>query len=266
MRSLNLKLWIVGGLVSVLVAACGEDDNKTSTKSTANKSKKSREVLVASEEDYKSKCQKPKIFDAPKAKAMSAPQFYGSIWGRYELDQVHIYHQTRTENNQLIATLHAVATRFISDKQFRGISGIRDTDLSWKCDEFNEDAGVLFATGVTIPVATVVHLPSGRVTVFDEGGVMDNAQFNMTAIADVHFDSLGSGAFVNSFMVEGPPYFANRYLNDVVARYTDSPTFYLRETGGFEMRLHWVDDLTVKDGKKIRAESSIVITYKRYEE
>ncbi len=168
-------------------------------------------------------------------------------------------------DGKYIGAFYGKARRYISDSTFNGVSNIRDTALTFECREFLEESPVKFFSGITIPVTSVLHAPSGRVTVFDaNSGTYDNPQFNLPMVVDVHFDSIGMMSYKNAgSRVIGPPYVTNRYLSDVIAMLPSNAKLYRRNgIDGLEIRFSQVDQRDLGEGKKFQATTSALVTYK----
>ncbi|MCB0362621.1 MAG: hypothetical protein KDD35_07860, partial [Bdellovibrionales bacterium] len=214
---------------------------------------------------YQLKCQKGEIFTPPSGSPLTQEDLLRSVWGKYELDQVHVHHKATTPDGKYIGAFYAIATRYLGNSTYMGANKIREIDLKYDCDEYNKDSGVPFITGVNVPVAAVMHSPSGRITVFDQGGQMDNPQFNLPLLSEVHFDSTGSAHYKHAVGISEPPYVSDRYLSDVIRRYSVEPKLYIRSNGDFEMRVSWSEQKDLGEGRSFKTETDVVITYKGYE-
>jgi len=265
MKNVNTKIILITALTSILAVGCGKDNGGSSQPSSTSQSNAGQTFKAADIQGYQIKCQKGEVFTAPNGTPLTQEDLLRSVWGEYELDQVHVHHTAKTLDGRYVGAFYAVATRYIGNSTYMGATNIRETDLKYECDEYNKDSNVSFLSGVNVPVAAVIHSPSGRITVFDQGGQMDNPQFNLPLISEVHFDSLGSAHYKNAVGISGPPYLNDRYLNDVIGRYSSTPKIYTRSNGGFEMRVSWSEQKDLGEGRSIKTETDVVITYKRYE-
>jgi hypothetical protein len=203
--------------------------------------------------------------DLSSSKPSSLSEIKTSLNGKYELDEVHIYQIGKTSDGNANGSFYGKATRSLNDLSI-GNDSVSDTKMTFPCTDFDEKATVPFLSGITVPVAGTVYFPSGRITVFDENsGSYDDPQFNFPSIADVHFDSLGLMSYkpLPNERVSGPPYNTNRYIDDLVGMWPDGAQFYLRNSGGFEVRFSQTDDRNISDGKDFKATSYVLVTYKK---
>lgn len=213
-------------------------------------------------------CPMPSIFKIDtNLTQVSLNQLKANLGGQYVLDEIFVYQEGIYQEGKTNGAFFGRVTRFATNSSFKGSKNIRDTKMKIVCKFSDREATVPFVSAADLTVASVVHLPSGRITVFDaHEGSYDNPQFNFPSLVDVHFDSRGNMSYKNfpRGKVVGPPYLTNLTLYDWLKILPGDVQFFVRDGAHFEMRFSQQQprNLAVPD-KEFTAKSTVRITYKQ---
>ncbi len=211
------------------------------------------------------KCKKPEILADRDEHSLTLSDLQRAYWGTYELDEVHVYHRGDTADGKYIGSFYGKVRVYGDDSAFMKGLKIRWPKPTMECSEFIDLSDVKFFSGITIPIASIVHPRSGRVTLYDKGTRFDDPAFNFPKIDHVHFDSIGMSSYKTAGSKVGkPPYIKNRYLSDVIALLPSNAKIYRRNgvVDGFEIRFTQQDARASGEGRKFQATSTVLITYK----
>lgn len=275
---MQLKPLVGSALLLSLAAACGPKGESVSTSSTFTHSTSSEESRATSEDVLAynpglaleapkgpaADCARPEIFQRP-GESISLRELQAEYWGKYEVEAVHVYHSSSTADGKDVGSFYSRARRVAGEKSIYGTKAVRETRLSMLCRRSTSRYGVSFLSGVTVPLASVVHLPSMRITVYDkQSGYYDSPTFNYPTIVDFFADSTGQMSFLNfpAGKVVGPPYLTNLHLADVMAMQND-PKIHRGAGAGFEIRYVLKGEHEPVAGNKFQVTTEVVVVYKQ---
>jgi hypothetical protein len=200
------------------------------------------------------RCKKSDVFNTPSSPELGLQELMFSIPGENLLSEVHVHQTTKAADGTYVGGFYGVVK--LTDR-----NGQREGSMKFECNERSQDTSVLFNSHVMTQVPTLIHAPSGRITVFDEGSNLDNPQFNIVYLPKIYFDSEGQYSLHNELGNSGPPYLTNRYFRDLIPTFQGTPHFYLHDGGGFEMHYEWSESAKALNGAEVTNETSIVVIY-----
>jgi hypothetical protein len=129
-------------------------------------------------DDSKLTCRKPDILDVPKNAIPVDPDALSkSLSGDYRLQSARLYQQTMDSKGVPHAAILVTVTNDTSK------------DVAVVSTDCQESLLPTFSFEASVPVADVIHFPSGRITLFDAGVNLDNDDFNFSTIMFLSVDA-----------------------------------------------------------------------------
>ncbi|MGZ5279427.1 MAG: hypothetical protein ACXWC9_05770 [Pseudobdellovibrionaceae bacterium] len=207
-------------LFSITTAlACAKKDSDSS-----DSSPRAPETLAVST------CAEPNIFQAKDLKESTEAELKAALLGKFELQEIHIVHHS---NMKLIHDSAALSATVLLDQI--GTSPVR---VTFDCTAQKPKSVFV---GLKFLVPTIVHLPSKRITIFDENsGNMDNPQFNFPRVAEIELEFNRNYSYkdVPTEVVGPAPYDKNLYVDDIIDLKNDKARYFVHADGlGFDLKV-----------------------------
>jgi hypothetical protein len=225
-------------LFAVVISGCNGSSNQPSSSGgshasehAASRAQAEPEVSPSVTVDFSEMCAKDPSFTPDASLPQVGPLVLGEqLNGNFELTTLHVYEVATDSNGNQVGVVSAGGTSMAPDDS---------TDMSFQglCSAGSS----AFTSGGSIPLIRDLHLPSDRVTVFDEGSRLDDPTFNYPTDSNFTYDSEGREAYQLAIDGMGPPYNHDLYFRDYLSRMPATPAADVLADGSFELRFHWQD-------------------------
>jgi len=178
-------------------------------------------------DDSKLGCHKPDIVDLPKnAFPVDPDALSKSLSGDYRLQSARLYQQTIDSQGAPNAAISVVVTEDMTKD-----AAVVNADCQGSLvPAFNFEASV--------PVADIIHFPSGRITLFDAGVNLDSDDFNFSTIMFLSVDASEkkqSLSFEHNLRASR----LNKTLEDWANELPGKPQSDIAPDGSLEIRTVW---------------------------
>jgi hypothetical protein len=199
-------------------------------------------------------CLEPSIFKFTPGREVSFAELKASTNGAFEMQEVHLHYSGSALEGKQTAALSA---RIVRSK------GIEvPIDLQVDCREVK---GNQVFVGVRFYVPTIVHFPSTRITIFDEGGQLDNPSYNFPRMALIKF---GLKPLERTEMYQDQPkekigeapFEKNLYFSEAMNFKDKQVQFFIHEDGlGFDVKFSTNEPSTVP---AVESKSAVLVRYR----
>jgi hypothetical protein len=182
-------------------------------------------------DDSKLNCRKPDIFDVPKSAVSVDPDALSQgLSGDYRLQTARLYQQTSDSKGAPSAAILVTVTNDTAKDSTKEVAVVNADCQESLLPTFN------FETSV--PVADIIHFPSGRITLFDAGVNLDNDDFNFSTIMFLSVDASEKRQNL-SFEHNLKASRSNKTLEDWAGELPGKPQSDIAPDGSLEIRTVW---------------------------
>jgi len=183
-------------------------------------------------DDSKLNCRKPDILEVPKNAVPVDPDALSkSLSGDYRLQSARLYQQTLDSKGVPSAAILVTVTNDTTKDTTKDVAVVNI--------DCQESLLPTFSFEASVPVADIIHFPSGRITLFDAGVNLDNDDFNFSTIMFLGVDA--------SEKKQNPPSFEHnikasrltKTLEDWAGELPGKPQSDIAADGSLEIRTVW---------------------------
>jgi hypothetical protein len=215
------------GLVIILPLTFGCSPNKSDTASK-KVAEKDAPFPAEPENNFNGSCPQPAVF-SPRflGGSLKLDQLKTQLTGAFELSEFHVYSFKALDD----ISNFAFYVKYEASSEILPHASVVCHDSPV---QVMGDAGFIS----TVPLARLVHFPSGRITTFDQNsGIYDDPNYNIPSITLFNFDSKGAFRYPENAkeLIGAPPFLKNRYLEEFLKNQFVSSDLYLTGTESFEI-------------------------------